>query len=159
MSNTLTLPAVTSLPVGAAASPFFSDVRVFNTSYTTSANVTAVYRCFLGSCPASAPQITFTLAPRESRAFVVVPLMIVGLGIGLFTSHLAPLFVRSTPASHLTRLQSLLSLAQTVPLIGSTNLLATLPVRHALALAAATTALAGVGLLRGYRVNSISKVG
>ena len=69
LSDTLTLPAVTSLPVGAAASPFFSDVRVFNTSYTTSANVTAVYRCFLGSCPASAPQITFTLAPRESRAF------------------------------------------------------------------------------------------
>jgi hypothetical protein len=69
LSDTLTLPAVTSLPVGAAASPFFSDVRVFNTSYTTSANVTAVYRCFLGSCPATAPQITFTLAPRESRAF------------------------------------------------------------------------------------------
>jgi plastocyanin len=68
-SETLTLPAVTSLPVGAAASPFFSDVRVFNTSYTASVSVTAVYRCFLGTCPASAPQINFTLAARESRAF------------------------------------------------------------------------------------------
>lgn len=85
--------------------------------------------------------------------------LIQGVGIGLFTSHLAPLFVRSTPRSHLTRLQSLLSLAQTVPLIGSTNLLATLPVRHALALAAGATTLAGLGLLRGYRVNSIAKVG
>ena len=69
LSETLTLPAVTSLPVGAAASPFFSDVRVFNTSYTAPVTVTAVYRCFLGTCPAAAPQINFTLAPRESRAF------------------------------------------------------------------------------------------
>ena len=69
LSETLTLPAVTSLPVGAAASPFFSDVRVFNTSYTASVTVTAVYRCFLGTCPATAPQINFTLAARESRAF------------------------------------------------------------------------------------------
>ncbi|HEX9689762.1 MAG TPA: hypothetical protein VGB47_11915, partial [Thermoanaerobaculia bacterium] len=33
--ETVTLPAVTSLPPGAAASPFFSDVRVFNTSYSS----------------------------------------------------------------------------------------------------------------------------
>jgi len=69
LSETLTLPAVTSLPPGSAASPFFSDVRVFNTSYTSPVTVTAVYRCFLGTCPASAPQINFTLSPRESRAF------------------------------------------------------------------------------------------
>jgi len=68
-AETLTIPAVTSLPVGTAASPFFSDVRVFNTSYTAPVSVTAVYRCFLGACPASAPQTTFTLAARESRAF------------------------------------------------------------------------------------------
>jgi hypothetical protein len=68
-ADTVTLPAVTSLPVGSAASPFFSDVRVFNTSYTSSASVTAVYRCFLGACPPSAPQVSFALAPRESRAF------------------------------------------------------------------------------------------
>ena len=68
-AETLTIPAVTSLPVGTAASPFFSDVRVFNTSYTSPASVTAVYRCFLGTCPAVAPQVTFTLSPRESRAF------------------------------------------------------------------------------------------
>ena len=66
---TVTLPAVTSLPVGSAASPFFSDVRVFNTSYTSAVSVTAVYRCFLGACPGAAPQVPFTLSPRESRAF------------------------------------------------------------------------------------------
>src|SRR5437588_522557 len=63
-SDTVTLPAVTSLPVGSAASPFFSDVRVFNTSYTSSVSVTAVYRCFLGACPGSAPQVSFTLGAR-----------------------------------------------------------------------------------------------
>jgi len=69
LAETLTLPAVTSLPVGSAASPFFSDVRVFNTSYTSAVSVTAVYRCFLGTCPPAAPQVSFVLAPRESRAF------------------------------------------------------------------------------------------
>src|SRR6266545_5334159 len=69
LSDRLTLPAVTSLPVGSAASPFFSDVRVFNTSYTAPVSVTAVYRCFLGGCPGTAPQMTFTLSPRESKAF------------------------------------------------------------------------------------------
>jgi len=68
-AETLTISAVASLPAGSAASPFFSDVRVFNTSYTSAASVTAVYRCFLGACPAFAPQATFTVAPRESRAF------------------------------------------------------------------------------------------
>jgi hypothetical protein len=68
-ADTLTLPAATSLPVGAAASPFFSDVRVFNTSYTSPVSVKAVYRCFLGACPGAAPQVTFTLGTRESRVF------------------------------------------------------------------------------------------
>jgi len=68
-ADTLTLPAVTSLPAGSAASPFFSDVRVFNTSYTSTVSVTAVYRCFLGACPAMAPQVAFMLSPRESKPF------------------------------------------------------------------------------------------
>src|SRR6266508_6869269 len=63
--NRITLPAAASIVGGA---PFFSDVRAFNTSYTDSLEVTATYRCFI-TCPAGTPQITFTLAPRESRAF------------------------------------------------------------------------------------------
>ncbi len=64
----VTLPAAASIVGGA---PFFSDVRVFNTSYSTPLGVTARYRCFIPS-PCSAvgtPQVPFTLAPRESRAF------------------------------------------------------------------------------------------
>ena len=68
-AETLTLPAAASLPAGSAVSPFFSDVRVFNTSYASPVSVTAVYRCFLGACPGAAPQVTFALSPRESRPF------------------------------------------------------------------------------------------
>jgi MFS transporter len=74
--------------------------------------------------------------------------LIQGVGVGIFTSHIAPVFVRSTPRSHLTRLQSLLSLAQTIPLLGSTNLLAALDIRGALVLSAGATAVAGIALLR-----------
>ncbi|GAA1153629.1 MFS transporter [Kribbella jejuensis] len=88
------------------------------------------------------------LAVAPSIPFAVGATFTQGFGIGLFTSHLAPVFVRSTPKSHLTRLQSLLSLVQTVPLIASTNLLATLDVHHALLLAAGATALAGTTLLK-----------
>ncbi len=62
----VTLPAAASI-VG--LNPFFSDVRVFNTSYTTSLNVTATYHCFI-ACPGGpAPQVAIALAPRQSRAY------------------------------------------------------------------------------------------
>jgi MFS family permease len=99
------------------------------------------------------------LALAPSVPLAVGATLVQGVGIGLFTSHLAPVFVRSTPTSHLTRLQSLLSLVQTVPLIVSTNLLATLDVHRALILAAAATALAGLLQVRAYLPKSISKVG
>ncbi|NUR96962.1 MAG: MFS transporter, partial [Kribbellaceae bacterium] len=88
------------------------------------------------------------LAVAPFVPFAVGATVTQGAGVGLFTSHLAPVFVRSTPKSHLTRLQSLLSLVQTAPLIASTNLLATFDVHHALLIAATATALAGLTLLR-----------
>jgi len=63
----LTLPAAASIVGGA---PFFSDVRAFNTSYAGSLSVTARYHCFIPQpCAAGVPEVSFTLAPRESRAF------------------------------------------------------------------------------------------
>ena len=63
----VTLPAAASIVGGA---PFFSDVRAFNTSYASALEVTARYRCFIPApCAAGAPEIQFTLAPRESRSF------------------------------------------------------------------------------------------
>jgi hypothetical protein len=64
--ETITLPAAASIQ---GISPFFSDVRIFNTSYTSASNITATYRCFLGPCPGAAPQITINLASRDSQAF------------------------------------------------------------------------------------------
>jgi plastocyanin len=65
-AEVLTLQAVASLR---GLNPFFSDVRVFNTSYSDTLTVDATYRCFLGPCPDADPLIHFVLAPRESRAF------------------------------------------------------------------------------------------
>jgi hypothetical protein len=72
-AEVVTLPAAASIQGG---NPFFSDVRVFNTSYSNPLNVTATYQCFIagagaagGACPMPSPSVQFTLAPRESRAF------------------------------------------------------------------------------------------
>ncbi len=62
----VTVAAAASLVGGA---PFFSDVRVFNTSYASPLNVTARYRCFIACDVVGDPDIDFTLNPRESRAF------------------------------------------------------------------------------------------
>ena len=64
-AETVTLPAAASI-VG--VSPFYSDVRIFNTSYTAEILVTARYRCFLGAC-AGAPVLHILVGPRESAAF------------------------------------------------------------------------------------------
>jgi len=63
-AETIVVPAAASVR---GIAPFFSDVRAFNTSYTAPLTVIAQYRCFIGSCSSAAQ--TFTLAPRESRAF------------------------------------------------------------------------------------------
>src|SRR5262245_31485591 len=66
-AENVTLPAAASIVGGA---PFLSDVRAFNTSYTSPLDVTATYHCFLpADCTAAQPTVTFTLQPRESQAF------------------------------------------------------------------------------------------
>lgn len=67
LAEEVTLPAAASIVGGA---PFFSDVRTFNTSYTTPLTVEARYRCFIPSpCTPTTASVQFTLAPRESKAF------------------------------------------------------------------------------------------
>jgi plastocyanin len=65
VAEDVTLPAAASIVGGA---PFFSDVRVFNTSYAAPLEVTMTYRCFIG-CGAAAAPVTFTLTPRQSVAY------------------------------------------------------------------------------------------
>lgn len=61
----IVLPAAASVT---GASPFFSDVRAFNTSFTEPLQVIATYRCFIGACPAPSPVATLNFLPRESKA-------------------------------------------------------------------------------------------
>src|SRR5262245_46925419 len=70
LAEEVTLPAAASIQGPEAVAPFFSDVRVFNTSYTSALDVTASYHCFIpANCTAGQPSMNFTLQPRESRAF------------------------------------------------------------------------------------------
>ena len=64
--NRITLPTAASI-VGAA--PFFSDVRVFNTSYDATISLEATYRCFIGSCPAVDRGLQIVVGPRETKAY------------------------------------------------------------------------------------------
>lgn len=95
------------------------------------------------------------LALSSAAYAAVLSGFVQGVGVGLFASHLSPLFVANTPRSHLTRLQSLLALAQTLPLIASMNLLggvASAGPRFAVLACAAGTALAGASLLSSRSV-------
>jgi len=64
--NRITLPTAASI-VGAA--PFFSDVRVFNTSYDSTISIEATYRCFIGTCPTVDRGLQIVVAPRETKSF------------------------------------------------------------------------------------------
>jgi hypothetical protein len=47
------------------------------------------------------------------------------LGIGIFTAHIGPLILGRTPASHLARVQAVLVLAHSVPLLATITVLGT----------------------------------
>jgi plastocyanin len=64
--NRITLPTAASI-VGAA--PFFSDVRVFNTSYDSTISLEATYRCFTGACPSVDRGLQIVIGPRQTKAF------------------------------------------------------------------------------------------
>jgi plastocyanin len=97
LADTVTLPVAASV-VGQA--PFFSDVRVFNTSYTDVVNVTATYRCNPATAGCSPqPVKAFALAPREAKPFdnICVSLFNVpnSLGAVEFSSSSAGIVVTS----------------------------------------------------------------
>jgi plastocyanin len=64
--NRITLPTAASI-VGVA--PFFSDVRVFNTSYSETISLEATYRCFIGACPAVDRGLQIVVGPRETKSY------------------------------------------------------------------------------------------
>ena len=87
------------------------------------------------------------LAAAPSPMVAVAFAFVQGLGVGVFGSHLSPLFVASTPRSYLSRLQSLLVLVQTVPLVVSNNLLGVIAgVSPRLAVLVCGAGMAGAGV-------------
>lgn len=52
--------------------------------------------------------------------------LLLGAGTGVFTTHVGPLVLGAAPPTHLARVQAVLLLAQSVPLLGATGLLGVL---------------------------------
>lgn len=78
---------------------------------------------------------------------------LVGLGMGLFSTHIGPLLLGSTPATHLGRVQAVVAMAQSLPLLISNFLLGALAQVTNAQLALALCAIALV-LTAGYAMGS-----
>lgn len=74
-----------------------------------------------GLCTASAGIVLLALS--AGPAVAVAGGTVVGVGSGLFACHLGPLVLGGAPASHLSRVQAVLTLVQSLALVLSTGLL------------------------------------
>jgi Major Facilitator Superfamily len=63
------------------------------------------------------------LAVSASPAWAAVGAVAAGAGNGLFATHVGPLLLQHAPATHLARVQSVVLLAQSLPLLATNNLL------------------------------------
>lgn len=92
---------------------------------------------------------TALLALAPSPAPAAAGALVIGLGSGVFSTHIAPLVLTTAPDSHLSRLQALLTLVQSTALLAMTNTLGNLAVvagpALTLGLCAAAVTLAGLG--------------
>lgn len=68
-----------------------------------------------GMVLAGGGMISFGLAPAEEAALVAG--LIVGLGTGLFVTHLGPIFVAAAPPRAMSRVSAVLLMAQSLPLL------------------------------------------
>lgn len=66
------------------------------------------------------------LAVLSGYMVLLVAGAFVGLGIGLFSTHVGPLLLGSTPATHLGRVQAVVAMAQSLPLLISNFMLGAL---------------------------------
>ncbi|GGX58977.1 hypothetical protein GCM10010358_11460 [Streptomyces minutiscleroticus] len=80
--------------------------------------------------------------------------LVVGIGNGVFSAHIAPLVLAETPESHLSRIQAVLVLVQSLALLLMNNVLGALagfagPVAAVVACAAVVTGIGLLGLASG----------
>ena len=66
------------------------------------------------------------LGAAASPAGAVAAGLLIGLGSGGFATHVGPLVLAVTPATHLSRVQAVLALVQNLPLVFTTNALGSL---------------------------------
>ncbi|WP_345475647.1 MFS transporter [Actinoallomurus oryzae] len=78
---------------------------------------TAALGLIIGGCG------TALLALAPSPAVAAGGSVIIGIGSGVFSAHIAPLVLATTPDSHLSRLQALLTLVQSTALLAMNNAL------------------------------------
>lgn len=85
----------------------------------------------------------------DSPTQAIVAAAIFGTGLGLFVSHIGPLMLAASPGSYLGRVQSLITLVQSVSLIVTLNLLGRLADRTSVDTTALTCSflLAAAGLV------------
>jgi MFS family permease len=93
-----------------------------------------------GLCTASVGIALLALSPGPAVA--VTGGAVTGLGSGLFACHLGPLVLGGAPASHLSRVQALLTLVQSLALVLSNGLLGLLADRGGAAVAMLVCAVA-----------------
>lgn len=66
------------------------------------------------------------LAAAPAREWAIAAGVVVGTGSGMFACHLGPLVLATAPDTHLSRIQSLLSLVQSMALVMANNVLGAL---------------------------------
>ncbi|MEV0401040.1 MFS transporter [Actinoallomurus sp. NPDC050550] len=104
---------------------------------------TAALGLIIGGCG------TALLALAPSPLVAAGGSLIIGLGSGVFSTHIAPLVLVTTPDSHLSRLQALLTLVQSTALLAMNNVLGNLAAAAGpalpLGICAAAVTLIGLG--------------
>ena len=77
--------------------------------------------------------------------------LLIGSGVGLFASHVGPIILGSSPESHVNRVQAVVALVQSVPLLVTVNVLGNLAASTspATAFVVVAAALAASGVLAG----------
>ncbi|MFJ9908121.1 MFS transporter [Streptomyces sp. NPDC101152] len=97
----------------------------------------------LGLCGAALGIAALAMAPATGVA--VAGGIVVGAGSGMFACHIGPLVLTSIPETHLSRMQALLTLVQSLALLVANNVLGVLADAETATIAAAVCAVAVCG--------------
>ncbi|WP_328467558.1 MFS transporter [Streptomyces sp. NBC_00448] len=117
----------------------------------------------LGLVSAALGAAALAAVPASAPAAAVAAAVLVGSGSGMFACHLGPLVLAGAPDTHLSRVQSLLALVQSLALVVGNNALGWLAhasgPRPAIALCATLACLAGLAALTTPPLRSLRREG